>query len=104
MTRLLPLVLLLLCLPQIAGGQRPALPDVELARDLVERGEIMPLADVLKRLQATHPGQVVEVELEYSDGILVYEVDLITPEGRMIEVDMDAATGKIVDVDEEDED
>lgn len=98
------LALILLVLPQIAGGQAPPLPDVELARDLVEQGKIMPLAKVLKRLQKDHPGQIVEVELEYSGGILVYEVDLITTEGRLIEVDMDAATGKIVDMDEEDED
>ncbi len=104
MTRMIPLLLPLLLLPQSVGGQDSAATDVELARDLVERGQILPLAQVLSRLQASHPGKVIEVELEYSDGILVYEVDLITTEGRLIEVDMNAATGTIVDVDEEDED
>ena len=102
MTRTLFLAIALATLPQIAGGDR-SLQDVELARDLVERGQIMPLAQVLTRLAEQHPGQVVEVELEYSDGILVYEVDPITPDGRMIEVDMDASTGKIVDIDEDDD-
>lgn len=104
MKRILPLALFLLALPRIAGGQGAPAPDVELARDLVERGEILPLAQVLQKLQRAHPGQVVEVELEYSDGALVYEIELITPQGRMIEVDMAAATGNIVNVDEEDED
>lgn len=104
------LSLLLICaLPGLAGGQDAPThalapgPDVELARDLVERGEILPLAKVLALLQARHPGQIVEVELEYSHGKLVYEVDMITRDGRLIEVDMDAATGEIVDLEEEDD-
>lgn len=102
-------LLLILALPGLAGGQPvpadplPPGPDVELARDLVERGQILPLARVLALLQEQHPGQIVEVELEYSHGKLVYEVDMITRDGRLIEVDMDAATGEIVDVEEEDD-
>lgn len=102
-------LLLILALPGLAGGQAvpaaplPPGPDVELARDLVERGQILPLAKVLALLQEQHPGQIVEVELEYSHGKLVYEVDMITRDGRLIEVDMDAATGEIVDVEEEDD-
>ena len=46
---------------------------------------------------------MIEVELEYSNGILVYEVDLVTTDGRLIEVDMNAANGTIVDVDEEED-
>lgn len=109
MTRALFLFLALLLAPQVACGQGspgPAAgpgPDVELARDLVERGEILPLAQVLARLQEQHPGKVIEVELEYSNGILVYEVDLVTTDGRLIEVDMNAANGTIVDVDEEED-
>ena len=109
MTRALFLFLALLLAPQVAGGQGgpgpgpgPG-PDVELARDLVERGEILPLAQVLARLQEQHPGKVIEVELEYSNGILVYEVDLVTTDGSLIEVDMNAANGTIVDVDEEED-
>ena len=68
----------------------------------VARGEILPLAEVLRRLQTSHPGRVVEVELEYSDQRLTYEVELVTTDGRLIEVDMNAATGEIVKLDEED--
>lgn len=106
---------LILAFAPMAGGQNapqnapiqnapmPPGPDVELARDLVERGQILPLARVLDMLQRQHPGQIVEVELEYSAGKLVYEVDMITRDGRLIEVDMDAATGAIIDLDEEDD-
>lgn len=93
------------CLPPLAaGGEEPARPDFEIAQEAVAKGEILPLAEVLARLQAVHPGQVIEVELEYSDGQRVYEVELITDDGRLIEVDLDAITGTILELDEEDED
>ena len=102
MEKLTLLTLALLIAPVSAGGQAQIPPDFELARDAVERGEILPLAEVLSRLQESHPGRVIEVELEYSDQRLTYEVELVTTDGRLIEVDMNAATGEIVKLDEED--
>ncbi|RCW87067.1 PepSY domain-containing protein [Paracoccus lutimaris] len=102
MEKLTLLTLALLLAPLSAGGQAQIPHDFELARDAVERGEILPLAEVLSRLQESHPGRVIEVELEYSSDILVYEVELVTDDGRLIEVDMNAATGEIVKMDEED--
>lgn len=93
-----------LILPLPAGGQPGTMPDFELAQGAVERGEILPLADILRRLEGEHPGQVVEVELEYSRGLRVYEVELITAQGRLIEVDMDAATGAILGIEDETDD
>lgn len=102
MEKLTLLTLALLLAPVAAGGQAQIPSDFELARDAVERGEILPLAEVLSRLQTSHPGRVIEVELEYSETILVYEVELVTGDGRLIEVDMNAATGEIVGMDEDD--
>ncbi|WP_295042044.1 PepSY domain-containing protein [uncultured Paracoccus sp.] len=94
-------IALSLVLPSAAGGQEDPLPDFERAQTAVERGEILPLVQILRQLEAEQPGTVVEVELEYEDGIRVYEVELITPDGRLIEVDMDAATGEILEIEEE---
>ena len=102
MDKLSLLTLALLLAPVAAGGQSQIPPDFEFARDAVARGEILPLAEVLRRLQTSHPGRVVEVELEYSDQRLTYEVELVTTDGRLIEVDMNAATGEIVGMDEDD--
>lgn len=98
------LTAILATFPLAVGGQEPALPDFEIAEDAVARGEILPLAEILKRVQTTHPGRVTEVELEFSDGIRVYEVDVVTPDGRLIEVDLDARTGEVIDFEEEDDD
>lgn len=44
------------------------------------------------------PGQVVKGELDYDDGILVYEIDVRTMEGHKYEVKIDASTGVILKV------
>lgn len=95
-------VIVFVILLQIVGGDC-SFQDVELVCDLVECGQIMLLVQVLMCFVEQYFGQVVEVELEYSDGILVYEVDLIIFDGCMIEVDMDVLIGKIVDIDEDDD-
>ena len=103
MKHLLAITLALL-VPSTVGGQQDVVPDFELAQGAVERGEILPLARILGLLKDEHPGTVVEIELEYEGDIRVYEVELITPSGRLIEVDMEAATGRVLKVEEEDDD
>ncbi|WP_198160005.1 MULTISPECIES: PepSY domain-containing protein [unclassified Sporosarcina] len=44
------------------------------------------------------PGEVVKSELEFDDGMLVYEVDIRTAEGHKYEVKVDAVTGNVVRV------
>lgn len=84
-----------------AHGQDNGIPDYELAQSAVEKGEIIPLADVFRRLQQAIPGKITEVELEYSNGRRIYEVELVTDDGRLLEVDMNAATGDILETEEE---
>jgi uncharacterized membrane protein YkoI len=93
--------LLLPLLPVVARAQFARAPDYEFAHDAVERGEILPLAEVLTRLHDSYPGRVVEVELEREDGMLIYEVELVTREGRLIEVEIDAVSGRIIELDED---
>lgn len=46
------------------------------------------------------PGQVVKVELDYDNGILVYEVDIRTALG-VYEVNVHAVTGQILKVEKD---
>ncbi|GHC61720.1 PepSY domain-containing protein [Neogemmobacter tilapiae] len=104
MKKRITLILATILLPLAAVGQVTPTPDFEIAAEAVAKGEILPLADVLKSLASVQPGRVVEVELEISDGLRVYEVELVTDDGRLIEVDIDAATGVIVEMEEDDDD
>ncbi|MCE6949693.1 PepSY domain-containing protein [Cereibacter sphaeroides] len=96
------LALPLLLLPISGGSQDLLPPDFELAEEAVRRGEILPLADILQRVAAVQEGRVIEVELEIENGLRIYEVELITPDGRLLETDLNAATGEILSLGEDD--
>lgn len=76
----------------------PARADSEQdrARAAVQAGQVLPLKTVLERLERDHPGQVLEVELEHDDGRWVYEIKLLQPGGRLLKLELDAATGTVL--------
>ena len=78
--------------------------DHDRARAAVSAGEILPLAALLPVLEARFRARMIEVDLERDDGRLVYEIEMITPDGRILEVDVDATTGAILETGEDDED
>lgn len=100
MNRILPLIFLMV-VPNLPV-QAQALRDHEMARDAVARGEILPLAQVLQQVQRVYPGRVIGVELDDDDGLRIYEIEMITPEGRYVEIEVDATTGTVLDYEEDD--
>lgn len=76
--------------------------DHDLARAALERGEILPLAKILERVGGQVPGEILELELEREDGVWVYELKVIAPDGRLLEVLVDAAQGQLLDEQEDD--
>ena len=85
-----------------AAGARADDIGPEMARKLLSEGRIRPLAEILEVVKAAVPGETVEVELELDDGIYVYEVKQLNSEGRVKEIKTDAATGKIVKIEDDD--
>ncbi|MEO5632028.1 MAG: PepSY domain-containing protein [Nitrospiraceae bacterium] len=47
------------------------------------------------------PGKVVEAELEKKHDTLVWEVEVVTAENKVMEVHIDAESGAVIDVEEE---
>jgi len=72
--------------------------DHERARAAVEAGQVLPLPTLLERLRRTHPGQVLELELERDDGRWVYEVKLLQNDGQLLKLELDAASGEVLRV------
>ncbi|MBK9081033.1 MAG: PepSY domain-containing protein [Rhizobiales bacterium] len=68
----------------------------EEARRALERGEVQPLARILDLARPALAGDVVRTELERDDGRWIYEFRVVTPDGRRIEVKVDAATGEVL--------
>jgi uncharacterized membrane protein YkoI len=52
---------------------------------------------------AMHPGEVKELEMSLDNGVPHYEFEIETADGRETEVECDAMTGKIVEVEWENE-
>ncbi|ROT99425.1 PepSY domain-containing protein [Histidinibacterium lentulum] len=77
--------------------------DHDRARGALERGEILPLAQILAVAVAHVPGRIIEVELERDDGRWIYEVELLTRGGRLVEIEIDGATGRILEIEADDE-
>lgn len=104
-TRILSIPFLFLALPLAAGGQAPpAAPpgtDFDRAFGAVQRGEIRRLSEILPRIEAEFGGRAIETEIETDDGRWVYEIEVLTTDGRLFEVDVDAVTGETISVEEE---
>lgn len=71
-------------------------PDHDRARAALERGEVRPLEEILAAAAAQVPGEVVELELEREHGRWVYELKVIAPDGRVLEVMVDAASARVL--------
>lgn len=79
------------------GAAAPAsASDHDRARRAVEEGRILPLKDILARAQGAYPGQVIEAELEDEGGMVVYEIKILTPDGRVMKLSYNAATGELL--------
>lgn len=80
----------------LLGANARADSDQDRALAAVQAGQVLPLKTLLDRLERDHPGQLLEVELEEDDGLLVYEVKLLQPDGRLVKLKVDAATGDVL--------
>lgn len=76
--------------------------DHENARELVVSGDIMPLEEILKTVYKTHQGKVLEIELEQEDNIYSYEIELLDQNNKIWEIEVNAVTGKLINIEEED--
>lgn len=91
-----------LAAPEIAAAYgKPG--DHEVAREALRRGEILPFTRILPIVLQRVPGEVIDVDLEAHDDAtrIEYEVKVLTPQGRVIEVKVDARTGQIREVEED---
>lgn len=81
--------------PAGAADNAPS-ADHDRARAARARGEVLPLARILAIVERDFSGRVIEVELEREDGELRYEIELLLADGRLIELEFDAASGELV--------
>lgn len=68
------------------------------ARALLQRGEILPLANILETAQRRVPGDVIEVELEREDSGWEYKVKVLTPTGQVRKITLNARNGAVLKI------
>lgn len=77
--------------------------DQDAARRALARGEIMPLRDILDRVEDVLPGNsVIRVKFDRDDGIYIYKLKVIDVQGVLREVELDAKTGMILEIEVDD--
>lgn len=96
--RLLPAFAALACLISLTASVRAADGSHGGLREALERNELVSFKSILDWIEARYVGKVVEVELEDEDNQLNYEVDLLTPDGDMIEFEFSARDGKLLSI------
>jgi uncharacterized membrane protein YkoI len=82
----------------LAAAQAGDRGDHERARAAVQAGEVLPLSTVLERLQRTHPGQVLALELDQEDGRWIYEIKLLQSDGQLLKLDIDARSAEVLTI------
>lgn len=76
----------------------------ELARRLLAEGVILPLPELLRRAQDLRPGTLIDAGLQFEreHDAYVYEIHMLDPEGRLWEVEFDAGTGELLELESAD--
>jgi uncharacterized membrane protein YkoI len=94
-------VWIMILLAVLSAGPMAWAGDHERARALLEQGEILSLSEIMKQASSQVPGKVLEVELEEEDGLIVYEIEFLSEQGVIMEMIIDARTGRLISVKED---
>jgi uncharacterized membrane protein YkoI len=81
-------------------GRRSRDGDHERARQAFEAGEILPITRILELVSQRLPGDIVEVEVEVRGERMSYEVDVLTATGQVREIELDARTGEVIEIED----
>lgn len=70
--------------------------DHDRARRAFEKGEILPLMDILKKAEEAYGGQLIEAEFDDEDGRMVYELVILNAKSRVLKLYYDARSGELL--------
>ncbi|WP_280179106.1 PepSY domain-containing protein [Rhizobium sp. 18055] len=69
-----------------------------MLRDRVRRGEIKSLADLRDTVMTKVPGEIVSTSVDQENGATVYDFRILNSANRLVEVEVDAASGVILEI------
>jgi uncharacterized membrane protein YkoI len=84
-----------------AGPAYAGSADHDRARAALEAGEVLPLQEILDKVDAAFEGRVIEVRLsDLEEGLhgWIYAITVLSPQDNVLIVKVDAGTGVILKV------
>lgn len=75
-----------------------AVPEDEAARirRAVDQGRAEPLGKILQVVRNRYPGEVISIRLKEGRGSLLYTIRVLSPDGRLIDVQVNASSAAIL--------
>lgn len=67
-------------------------------RDAVAKSKILPLSEVKAIVVEQFGANIVDIEIDQEKGLWIYEFKIISKSGRLVEIYIDAKTGRILEV------
>ncbi len=80
--------------PVVESGGKVSQAEI---RKLVERGELLSLESILLLYPEEEYGKLLDLEVEYDDGRIIYEMEFLRADGQIIEIEVDARDGQMLE-------
>ena len=74
---------------------------LDAVQEAVEKGAIKPFSELRDIVSRRFRGDIVRVEPRRKHGIFLYKFKVLSPEGQLVEIEIDAASGTILEVENE---
>lgn len=95
------LLLALTSLPLHADDDGDEGETLDAVHEAVEKGELKPLPELKAIISKDYPGEIVRIEPHRTSRRITYEFKVLRQDGRLVEIEMDAASGRILEVENE---
>lgn len=80
------------------NGYRPAPSEQDRTLDDYRQGRIKPFSEIRRKVGQRIKGRVIDAQLDRASSPWVYHVRVLTDDGNVVAVRLDARTGRIMDV------
>ena len=66
-------------------------------RDLVQQGKLMSLESIMLLYPEKQYGKLLDLDAEREHGSVIYELKFLRADGRIVELEVDAANGQLLE-------
>jgi uncharacterized membrane protein YkoI len=91
-----PVLAALAALCCLAASPAPAQEVLRPSLFAQAAGEARPLREILAVLRGSYPGEVLDARLFENNGAVYYEIKILGPDNRVVELIVTADTGQVV--------